>query len=41
MRKIYSLLAMMVLALGIPAVAQESETNYVEGFDNLDTSNWR
>lgn len=39
MRKIYSLLAMMVLALGIPAVAQESETNYVEGFDNLDTSN--
>lgn len=35
----YSLLAMMVLALGIPAVAQESETNYVEGFDNLDTSN--
>lgn len=39
MRKMYSLLAMMVLALGIPAVAQESETNYVEGFDNLDTSN--
>ena len=35
----YSLLAMMVLALGIPAVAQESVTNYVEGFDNLDTSN--
>ncbi len=39
MRKIYSLLAMMVLALGIPAVAQESIQNYVEGFDNLDTSN--
>ena len=39
MKKMYSLLAMMVLALGIPAVAQESETNYVEGFDNLDTSN--
>ena len=39
MRKIYSLLAMMVLALGIPAVAQESIPNYVEGFDNLDTSN--
>lgn len=39
MRKMYSLLAMMVLALGIPAVAQESVTNYVEGFDNLDTSN--
>ena len=38
MRKIYSLLAMMVLALGIPAVAQESIQNYVEGFDNLDTS---
>ena len=35
----YSLLAMMVLALGIPAVAQESVTDYVEGFDNLDTSN--
>ena len=35
----YSLLAMMVLALGIPAVAQESVTNYVERFDNLDTSN--
>ena len=39
MRKMYSLLAMMVLALGIPAVAQESVTDYVEGFDNLDTSN--
>lgn len=39
MRKMYSLLAMMVLALGIPAVAQESIQNYVEGFDNLDTSN--
>lgn len=39
MKKMYSLLAMMVLALGIPAVAQESVTNYVEGFDNLDTSN--
>ena len=39
MRKIYSLLAMMVLALGIPAVAQESIQDYVEGFDNLDTSN--
>ena len=39
MRKIYSLLAMMVLALGIPAVAQESIQNYVERFDNLDTSN--
>lgn len=35
----YSLLAMMVLVLGIPAVAQESIPNYVEGFDNLDTSN--
>jgi len=39
MRKMYSLLAMMVLALGIPAVAQESIQDYVEGFDNLDTSN--
>lgn len=39
MRKMYSLLAMMVLVLGIPAVAQESIPNYVEGFDNLDTSN--
>lgn len=39
MRKMYSLLAMMVLALGIPAVAQESIPDYVEGFDNLDTSN--
>lgn len=39
MRKIYSLLAMMVLALGIPAVAQGPVQNYVEDFDNLDTSN--
>lgn len=39
MRKIYSLLAMMVLALGIPAVAQGPVQNYVEDFDALDTSN--
>lgn len=38
MRKIYSLLAMMVLALGIPAVAQGPVQNYVEDFDALDTS---
>lgn len=39
MRKIYSLLAMIVLALGIPAVAQGPVQNYVEDFDALDTSN--
>lgn len=39
MRKIYSLLAMMVLALGIPAVAQGPVQDYVEDFDALDTSN--
>ena len=38
MRKIYFLMAMMVLALGIPAWAQESVQSYVESFDNLDTS---
>lgn len=39
MRKIYSLLAMMALAPGVTAWAQKPVADYVEGFDNLDTSN--
>ena len=39
MRKIYFLLSMMVLALGIPLAAQEQVKDYVEEFEGLNVSN--